>query len=300
MSARGDGVVVLNTPNGRFTGLERRPKGRRKIRGTVLIMHGFPDDHRSFMGLAEHLAAAGYRAIAPVMRGYEPSSQRPGAIYPSHLADDVIAWMDVLELEHAHVVGHDWGAVAGYAAAGLAPERVLSLTTMAVPPLQQILSWPMLYPHQLRLSWYMGFFQLPLVPERVLKRGFLDRLWREWGNGAEPSPTALARVHERFAMPGVIPSALSYYRAFAQPNTPEGKRSQKLLFSPIAVPTLAMSGADDGCMETALFDLALGTDDFPAGLKVMRVQRATHWLHLEQPDEVNTAVVDWVARHASG
>ena len=100
----------------------------------VLCLHGFPDHARSYRHQLGPIADAGYRAIAPTLRGYEPRSQpKDGAYQMSCLAEDVVGWIDDLGEDKVHLVGHDWGAVVGYAAAALAPERFHSLTTIAIP-----------------------------------------------------------------------------------------------------------------------------------------------------------------------
>ena len=94
----------------------------------ALCLHGFPDHARSFRHQLDVLARAGYRAIAPTLRGYEPSSQPDdGDYHMLRMAEDVVAWIDALDADRVHLIGHDWGAVIGYAAAALAPERFHSL-----------------------------------------------------------------------------------------------------------------------------------------------------------------------------
>ena len=100
----------------------------------VICLHGFPDNARSFRFQLPALAKAGYRVIAPTLRGYEPSSQPDDKDYSfGALARDVIAWLDDLNEDKVHLIGHDWGAGITYVAGALAPERFHSLTTIAVP-----------------------------------------------------------------------------------------------------------------------------------------------------------------------
>lgn len=262
----------------------------------VLCLHGFPDDRDSFRQQLPALARAGFRAVAPRLRGYEPSSQpTDGDYHLEALAGDVLGWLDDLDVPDAHLVGHDWGAIIGTATAAQAARRLRSLTTLAVPhvprgvPLRRL-------PGQLRRSWYMLFFQLRGLAERVVARddlAFLDGLWRAWSPGWSWPPEALEAVKRTFREPGVLPAALGYYRALFDFATPAGRRSLGLIRRRVDVPTLALTGARDGCLDTRFYD-AMTPEDFPMGLRVMRIADAGHFLHQEQPDVVNRIVLDWL------
>jgi pimeloyl-ACP methyl ester carboxylesterase len=145
----------------------------------VVMAHGFPDGPSTF----RHQVAAlrGYRVVRPFMRGYAPSSvARDGRYDAGRLADDLLAVGEHFSREPFVLVGHDWGAVAAYAAAARAPSRIRKLVTAAVPhPRVAGLRW--LKPRQLAKIWYMAFFQLRGIAERRLRRDdfrFVDELWR--------------------------------------------------------------------------------------------------------------------------
>jgi len=265
----------------------------------VLCLHGFPDNRRSFRQQLPALAGAGFRALAPTLRGYEPSSQPPdGDYHIVRMAEDVVGWIDDLDQERVHLVGHDWGAVIGYAAAALAPERLLSLTTLAIPHPGRLQQGIRKLPSQLWNSWYMLFFQLRGIADRVVEArdwAFIEKLWRDWSPGWELPPEELASVKETLAQPGVKRAALGYYRAMFD-FSPAAKQTTRLLESQIGVPTLALTGALDGCMDTRLHDLALPEEDFPAGLRVVRIEGAGHFLHQEKPEAVNPILLEWLRR----
>jgi pimeloyl-ACP methyl ester carboxylesterase len=268
----------------------------------VLCLHGFPDHARSFRFQLPALADAGFRAVAPTMRGYEPSSQpRDGDYHLVQIAEDVLAWIDELGQEKVHLVGHDWGAVCSHLAVAMAPERFRSLTTLAIanPGRMQneLLSKR---PSQLFKSWYMFFFQLRGLADLVVERddwAFVEDLWRAWSPGFELPPEEMAAVKATLAKPGVKRAALGYYRAMFEPFAKPNRVAQKLFASRVQVPTLAITGARDGCMDTRLHDDLMHEDDFPAGLSVARVEDAGHFLHQERPDQVNDLLVDWLGRH---
>ncbi len=265
----------------------------------VLCLHGFPDHARSFRFQLPALARAGFRAIAPTMRGYEPSSQPTDGDYRLlRVAEDVAAWIGDLGVDRVHLVGHDWGAVVGYCVAALWPERLHSLTTLSVVhPTRLVPAVLLRRQSQLAKSWYMFFFQLRGIADAVVARrdgAFIERLWREWSPGWDLPEDELAAVKETFARPGVVRAALAYYRALFDLTSRDARKVLAGLARPIEVPTLALTGALDGCMDTRLHDLAMRDADFARGVRVVRVERAGHFLHQEKPEEVNRVLVDWL------
>lgn len=269
----------------------------------VLCLHGFPDNRRSFRHQLPALAAAGFRAVAPTLRGYEPSSQpADGDYHVVRMAEDVVGWIDDLGQERVHLVGHDWGAIIAYAAAALAPERLHSLTTLAIPhPGRLQREGLRRLPSQLRNSWYILFFQLRGIADAVVEArdwAFIEKLWRDWSPGWELPAQELASVKETLRLPGVKKAALAYYRATFDLRSAAAKQTARLLASQIGVPTLALTGALDGCMDTRLHDLVMKPEDFPAGFRVVRVDGAGHFLHQERPEEVNRILLDWLRNPA--
>ena len=269
----------------------------------VLCLHGFPDNLRSFRFQLPALAAAGFRGVAPTLRGYEPSAQpADGDYHIVRMAEDVVGWIDALGQERVHLVGHDWGAVIGYAAAALAPERLITLTTLAIPHPGRLRSDGIRkLPSQIRTSWYMLFFQLRGIADRAVEArdwALIEKLWRDWSPGWALPADELAAVKRTLAQPGVKRAALAYYRAMFDLRSPAAKQTAQLFDAKIQVPTLALTGALDGCMDTRLHDLALDASDFPAGLQMTRLEDAGHFLHQEKPDEVNRLLLDWLARGA--
>jgi pimeloyl-ACP methyl ester carboxylesterase len=247
------------------------------------------------------LARAGYRAVAPTMRGYEPSSIPPdGDLHVLRLAEDVEAFVDELGAGPVHLVGHDWGAVVAHLVAARSPERLRSLTTLAVPHPgrleREVLAKR---PSQLRKSWYMGFFQLRGIADHWLERrdfAFVERLWRDWSPGWELPPEELAAVKDTLRRPGVKRAALGYYRALAAPWSTSSRVVREALSRPIRVPTLALTGALDGCMDTRLYDDLMRDEDFPAGLRVVRFDGVGHFLHQEAPERVGEVILEHLRR----
>ena len=135
----------------------------------VVLLHGFPQHAGSWDRVWPELAGAGYRAVLLDQRGYSPGARPAGrrAYVLAEAATDVLALLDELGIERAHVVGHDWGGAIGWRLAAAAPDRLLSLTSVSTPHPRALLR-SMVTSDQALRSWYMGFFQLPVLPERAL------------------------------------------------------------------------------------------------------------------------------------
>lgn len=258
--------------------LEWGPRGGR----AVIALHGFPDVPRSWAPVAERLAAEGFRVVAPFMRGYAPSTLA-GPFTVDQLADDLLALAAAVSPgAPVAVVGHDWGAVTTYAACARAPERFSRAVTMAVPHPAAFLENLRRVPSQLARSWYMAFFQLPRVPEWTLRRGLVRRLWRRWS----PAWTADVVEVERTVLAS-LPAPLEYYRAAAR----DLARGRRVAPGHIAVPTLWLHGADDGCIEARVGE---GQERHFDEFRGVVVPGAGHFLQLERPDVVAAHIRDWL------
>jgi len=264
----------------------------------VLCLHGFPDHARSFRHQLPALAAAGYRAVAPAMRGYAPTGPAPDGRYQTAaLAEDAVALIEALGYDEAIVFGHDWGALAAYGAALAAPQRVRKLVTAAVPYGTQVSTAFMTSYEQQKRSWYMFFFQTPFADVALTHDdfAFLERLWRDWSPGWRFPAEEMAALKETFRQPGVAAAALEYYRAMLDPVRQDpalAALQSRMMIEPIEVPALVLHGADDGCMGA---ELVVGMEAFfPRGLRVEVVPGTGHFLHQEDPARVNALVLDFL------
>ena len=256
----------------------------------IVLLHGFPDTPWSYKHQLEYFSGQGYRVVAPWLRGYAPTGPAKDNNYTAAaLGRDVIAVIDALGHEQAIVVGHDWGAGAGYAAAFMAPERISQLVTSAVPYGPVMMNALVDNGDQQRRSWYLFFFQTLFAEQAIANNDFalITRLWQEW---AAPQwrgdAQVLEAVFECFRQPGVVTAALEYYRQVFAAAPPVD-------YSPLTVPGLYIHGEKDGCIgiELARPDQAL----FEAGCDYYQVKGAGHFVHLEKPDEFNQRVAKFIS-----
>ena len=264
----------------------------------ALCLHGFPDTAYGFRKLAPHLVAAGYRVIAPFMRGYVPSS------VPADRAYHLGALMDdALQVRAASnptdedvVIGHDWGAIAATGLAAMPDSPFRKAVVMSVPPSVTLRSRRAgvvkLLPAQLLRSWYISYFQLPFAPERS-GSWIVPLLWRRWSPGY-PAEQDLRHVDAAIGSPQRWRAALGPYRATIRNYRPPARYAElhRWWTEPPQLPTLYLHGAQDGCM-TAKFTEFVGAA-LPAGSDVAVVERAGHFLQLEQPEEVGRRIVDFL------
>jgi pimeloyl-ACP methyl ester carboxylesterase len=278
-----------------FAYLEEGPAGG----PLALCLHGFPDHARTYEALLGELAEAGFHAVAPWMRGYSPTALAPDGNYQlASLALDAIALADALAGDGpAVLVGHDWGAMAAYTAVGHAPTRFTRLANMAVPH-AGALGQHIFEPAHLKRAWYQFFFQLPFSDAAVPMDDFavVDQLWRDWSPGYEPDPGFMADLKKTLSAPGALSAALDYYRFVygTKDADPALAEVQAAYIQPTPVPTLYLHGTDDGVMGAEMVVEDELRPHFPAGLELVMVPGAGHFLHLEEPDVVNHRIVTFL------
>jgi pimeloyl-ACP methyl ester carboxylesterase len=255
----------------------------------VVMAHGFPDCPRSFRHQVPALVTAGYRVAVPALRGYAPSSPaRDGRYDAAALGADLVAVArEVGGGQPAILVGHDWGAIAAYAACALAPGAFTQLVTIAVPHLRTFGPGALFNLAQLRRSWYIGLFQLPFLAERRLAAddfALVDRLWRDWSPGWQAPADELRAV--KAAMRNRVPEVLAFYRALKHPAYP-----RHLLMQRTRVPALYVHGRADGCMGVELTD---GCERGYAGPITVHRLAGGHFVHQENGEEFNRVLLGFL------
>jgi pimeloyl-ACP methyl ester carboxylesterase len=255
----------------------------------VVLLHGFPEFWFGWRFQIPALAAAGYRVVAPDMRGYNLSS-RPadvGAYGAARLAADIRGLIRERGAESAMLVGHDWGGTVAWTMAMRYPEVVsrLAILNAAHPRrLQQGLRTP----HQLLKSWYFFFFQPPGLPERIVSAGDW-RFFRRFLRDARPphTPQEIERYVEAWSQPGAATGMLNYYRAAVRqsPKSPEAQ------LSPISAPTLVIWGQRDRYLSPELAEP--DRNDVPNLEQVERLPDASHWVHHDEPKRVTQRLIEF-------
>ena len=253
----------------------------------VVLLHGFPQDRTAFDRLSPALHTAGLRTLAPDQRGYSPGARPAGraAYRLREPVEDVLALLRAAGLESAHVVGHDWGGFVAWALAAWHPWRVRTVTALSTPhpaAVQQAL----VSSDQAARSTYMGFFQLPVVPEQVLLAGRGTMLRRMLRQGGLPRPIVEHYV-ERMREPGALTAALNWYRALPLGSgRPVGT---------VTVPTLHVWGADDAFLGRAATEATAKFVTAPYRLE--ELPAINHWLPELASDHVAALVTAHVRTH---
>ncbi|UQN08635.1 alpha/beta fold hydrolase [Deinococcus sp. QL22] len=252
----------------------------------VVLLHGFPEFWRAWERQIGPLADAGFRVIAPDLRGYNLSEKPLGveAYRLQTLQQDVSNLIRALGYERAHVVGHDWGGIIAWALAIRQPEIVQKLVILNAPhPGASRRAFRK--PAQWKRSWYIFFFQLPWLPERVLLR-FAEKVLR----GVNPDAyTENNRnlYRQAWNQPGAATAMINYYRALKPFQKREEVRDESLQ---VRVPTLVLWGNLDAAL---LPEMADGLERWVPDLRVVRFAQASHWIMRDDPLRVNKFIIDF-------
>ena len=263
----------------------------------VLLLHGFPEFWYSWR---HQLAVLGeqFHVVAPDMRGYNLSDKPTGVenYAIDVLVDDVIGLMDHFGAEKAAIVAHDWGAGVAWAVAQKHPARVSKLAVMQVPP-AAVLRANMSLRQMLR-SWYMLFFQLPWLPESLIRMRNLngiDKAFREQmiTKGAF-SDEDIERYKEALRKPGALTAALNYYRANVGRVFRRRKGTESTGDHRVKVPTLFIFAEQDLAI---IPESVRGVEDYVnAEYKELRIPESGHWVQNEAPDKVNAALLEFLSK----
>jgi pimeloyl-ACP methyl ester carboxylesterase len=242
----------------------------------VVLLHGFPQDSTAWKRVTPALHQHGLRTLAPDQRGYSPMARPRGraAYRLQETAADVLALLDAAGLESAHIVGHDWGGIVAWALGAWHPDRVRTLTVLSVPH-PAAMAKAMVTSDQGLRSYYMGLFQLPLLPERLLLAGdgaALRRMLRKGGLPDDAVEHYVARMRE----PGALSAALGWYRAI-----PFGARDT---VGKVRVPTLHLWSTGDAFLGRAATEATAQFVDAPYRLEIL--DDLTHWIPELAPDRV--------------
>ena len=256
----------------------------------VILLHGFPDFSYSWRKLMPLLVSAGYRVWAPDQRGYNLSDKPEGiAAYTlDELAKDVVGLIDAAGEKQAFLVGHDWGAGVAWWVAGKYPQRLSKLVVMNVPHGSIMQKFIRTNFRQLLKSWYIFFFQLPWLPEKLASMGNWASLSKKLAVSSRRGTFTeedLDQYRTAWSRPGAYNSMLNWYRAFIQlpPERPTNSR--------ISVPTLLIWGARDRFLS---IDMAQPSIDKCDHGRLAIIEEASHWVHHEETGRVNDLITEFL------
>lgn len=259
----------------------------------ALLLHGFPESRFSWRHQLPVLDDAGWRAVAPDLRGYG-DSDRPHAVSAyriEHLLDDVAGMFDALPSRRRVLIGHDWGGLIAWEFAMRKVRPIDGLIILNV-------GHPAVFRRELQRSWgqrlrssYMAFFQLPLLPQALLRYGcawtLAKTIRHTAANKAVFTPEVLAHYRRNALRPGAMRAMLNYYRA---------NKSMLLDSTPlpaIDTPTLMLWGERDPMQSVALSE---GYESLVQDFTLHRLPHASHWVQQEATEEVNSTLLKWLTQ----
>ncbi|MFZ4874645.1 alpha/beta fold hydrolase [Janthinobacterium sp. Mn2066] len=291
---------TISTPLLEVAYLEWNPAGHR----TAVLVHGWPDSPESWRGTATALAAAGYRVLAPALRGCAPTRFRHAATRRSGqlaaLGRDLLDFIDAMQLQRPLLVGHDWGARAVANACGLRASAASALVMLSVgygtnDP-QQALSYG-----QARNYWYHWFMATPRGQHAVEhdRQAFTRMLWDTWSPAGWYTQADFARASRAFDGPDWAEVVLHSYRhrwAFVQGDPAYAADEAALQPAPVLhLPTLVLHGAADTCNHP---DTSGGRERYFSGpYRRVLLEGIGHFPQREAPQAVAGAILVFADGH---
>jgi len=255
----------------------------------IIFLHGWPESSFMWEPALTYFANEGYFCIAPDQRGYSTNA-RPknvAAYQVKHLIEDVNAIKSHFNIKEFHLVAHDWGAEVGWQYIETYPEQVLSFNALSVPHGRAFAKAVKTDKVQRKKSWYMGFFQIPLIPEIGLKFNDFKLLRNIWTHQNEPEVSSYIRL---FKQKGALTASINWYRAninfFEKPNN---NKERKKYLGPIL---LIYGNKDIAIGRTAIEN----NRKYVLGKYTYKELDAGHWLIQEKPNEVINIIFDHITK----
>lgn len=259
----------------------------------VILLHGFPENWRSWHRQIPALVAAGFSIMVPDLRGYNLSGRplEQNAYQLDHLVADVAALVRATGYPRAHIVGHDWGGTIAWTFADKHPELVDRLVILNAPHLKIYLQ-EVRHPRQMFKSWYMLFFLLPRLPELALSannfKAVRDMFKLRPARKGAFSDKDIKEYIKALSQPGGLTAALNYYRS----NLTIANMRKIALSAPISAETLVIWGELDPALGIELLE---GLERVASRIRVHRIRDSSHWVQNEAPEEVNKILTDFLS-----
>jgi epoxide hydrolase 4 len=255
----------------------------------VILLHGFPEYWYGWRKQIQPLAEAGLRVWAPDQRGYN-LSDKPGGLTSYHLdmlAKDVVGLIDAAGVEKCYLAGHDWGAAVAWWVALRYPERLHKLAILNTPHPAVMMQTMSSNLHQLRRSWYMFFFQIPAIPEAILRNNdweLMVKILTSTSKQGSFTQQDVARYRLAWWRKGAATSMVNWYRANLRmpPDLSTDLR--------IRVPTLILWGDQDIALEP---EMAYASRSLCDQGKLVMFEGAGHWIQHDESEAVNKYLVEF-------
>ncbi|MFL5319169.1 MAG: alpha/beta fold hydrolase [Myxococcaceae bacterium] len=266
-----------------------------RSRPVVLMLHGFPELSASWLEVMPYLRDAGFYVVAPDLRGYGGTDKPESGYDIDTLALDVVKMIDQLGRDRVHLVGHDWGGAIAYHVAAHFPDRVESLSVVNCPH-PALMAKKMWKPSQLRRSWYMFFFQVPLLPEYALSReggALVPRMLRSAAvDKRHFTRERLKPYAQNFSNRDTARAAVSYYREmFKNGLSPRGLL-KFARYPKIKAPFRLIWGEEDVALGK---ELTFGMEPyFEQQPEVKYLSGVGHFSTIEAPEKVGPLIVEHV------
>jgi len=267
-------VVTAGAPNG----------------APLILLHGFPEFWYGWRNQIPALAEAGFRIIVPDQRGYNLSDVPHGvhAYGLDMLVEDIVGVMEQFGIEKAHIVGHDWGAAVAWGLALYHPERVERLGILNVPHPEVMLKFLAKSPRQMLKSWYIGFFQLPWLPDWLLRLNNFAGAINTLQKSGLPNTFSIKDMDEyrrAYTNSGGLTGMINWYRALARyrPRMPKN--------IPLDMPVLIQWGKQDVALSAEMAEASL---KLCKNGKLLFYENATHWVQHDEAEAVNKALITFL------
>jgi epoxide hydrolase 4 len=254
----------------------------------VVLLHGFPEFWRGWINQIEPLAAAGFRVIAPDQRGYNLSDKPAGvkSYRVEEMVKDVVGLLDALDYQQCCLVGHDWGAAVAWATAITHPQRVSRLVILNVPHPQVMQEYLKESPKQLLKSWYIGYFQIPRLPEwsiRMNNFSAAKRMLQKSRFFQHFTSDEIEGYKKAWSQPGALTGMINWYRAARYSSTPDYDVS-------VHMPSLIIWGKKDMFLSIEMAYLSMELCN-RGSLEML--ENASHWVQHDEPEKVNQLLLEF-------
>lgn len=263
----------------------------------IMLLHGFPEFWYGWRKQITFLAEQGYRVIVPDQRGYNLSDKPHDISYYDidNLAQDVVNLADAFGYDKINLVGHDWGAAVAWWVATLFPDRLKKLIILNVPhPIVMAETGLQGNIAQLMKSWYMGFFQLPFIPETLASLDDYKLMGQGMLNSGNPNSFTeddIKQYRRAWSQPNAMKSMINWYRALRIKAFDDSYRQQRQV--KIVTPTLMLWGEKDPFLGK---ELAQPSIEMCLDGELVFFPNATHWLQHDEADAVNEEIHNFVSQ----